>query len=170
MSSICLGISSNLSRLSAEKNALRIPAIVMRQIGSALAMLNVVFILGFSILKFTNMLTNCYCGGSVIQRGFKTYVPVLMTGTQIKELAGKFWKGGTALALTSSLFTLIFFIVAKGDWLYGGPNIFNHIDDSNYHALESDPTENMSFDCRKENNIETTEIELKAVLTQPKIP
>jgi hypothetical protein len=97
--------------------------------GSSWAVINAIFIVTFSILKFTNLWINCYCGGSVLQKGQNTWVPGAMTGAQMKQVAGKYWIIGTAVSLISSFLALITLVMLKGDILYTGKKVFR-TDDS----------------------------------------
>jgi hypothetical protein len=132
-----LVFSSFLSQLNRKRNLiskwhlltpLSILAICTHVAGSTLAIVNAIFIVIFSILKFTSAFTNCYCTGSVIQKGRDTFVPIFLGGTQIKQLVYRYWITGASFSSASFVLTLVFLVISKGDYLYKGSKTFKRID------------------------------------------
>ena len=144
-----------------------------------MAIVNAILIVMFSILKFTNALTNCYCGGSVLQRGRDTFVPIFLGGTRTKHFAGKSWIEGAIISSATFFAALVFLFVSKGDFLFKGVKSFKRYNGSSKDSKGGDSIrEDDSYDfglatinVHNTNKLErgfreVVESELNAVVSQ----
>ncbi|KAF7335587.1 hypothetical protein MVEN_02213000 [Mycena venus] len=105
---VLLVISSVLSSVPSPSPHLRQTAVCLRHSGKSLAVLNAAWILLICIFQFAGVYDTCWCDGSVLYLGPRSYVVWILTPADIAE----FWYpvvGGTVLA-SGTVFAFLTFI------------------------------------------------------------
>jgi hypothetical protein len=93
-------------------------AVYTRTIANALAVLNALWLVTFTMLSFTNLYNNCWCASSAFQWGRNTWVPTLMTPDMIWAFSHTYWVSGTLVSIACTAITLSFFTIAKEGYLF----------------------------------------------------
>jgi hypothetical protein len=93
-------------------------AVVTRLAGNAVAVINALFVLTFSVLQLTNVYENCWCRSSALQWGPDHWVLLWATHADYFAHSGSYWIGGTFMSISCAVFCTAFFMLAKGDDLF----------------------------------------------------
>ncbi|KAF7341240.1 hypothetical protein MVEN_01859600 [Mycena venus] len=104
---ILLVISSVLSSVPRPTSHLRQTAVFLRRFGKSLAVLNSAWIILICLFQFAGVYDTCWCNGSVLYLGSRSYTVWILTSADIAEL----WypvAGGTVLASVAVLAFLAF--------------------------------------------------------------